>query len=183
MDFHPPEELHGEIVTLRRYRLTDRDALKAAIAASLESLRDWMPWGSATADGRIGGQLSRPGRRAVRRRRGCQLRDHAARGRSARRRLRTDAAHRSERAGDRVLGALRVSSAWHRHRVRTAAHQCGACSIWGSSRRDPLRAGQRRERRGRASFGIPPGSGQRWPGSTLAGKTGRMMIWIIEQPV
>ena len=44
MDFHPPEELHGEIVTLRRYRLTDHDALKAAIAASLEELRDWMPW-------------------------------------------------------------------------------------------------------------------------------------------
>ena len=44
MDFHPPEELHGEMVTLRRYRLTDRDELKAAIAASLESLRHWMPW-------------------------------------------------------------------------------------------------------------------------------------------
>jgi RimJ/RimL family protein N-acetyltransferase len=44
MDFHPPEELRGEIVTLRRYRSTDHDALKAAIAASLDSLRDWMPW-------------------------------------------------------------------------------------------------------------------------------------------
>jgi len=44
MDFHPPDELHGEVVTLRRYRSSDRDALKAAIAASLEQLRDWMPW-------------------------------------------------------------------------------------------------------------------------------------------
>jgi RimJ/RimL family protein N-acetyltransferase len=44
VDFHPPEELPGEIVTLRRYRLTDRDAVKAAIATSLDSLRPWMPW-------------------------------------------------------------------------------------------------------------------------------------------
>jgi RimJ/RimL family protein N-acetyltransferase len=44
MDFHPPDELAGEIVTLRRYRLSDRDEVKAAIAVSLDSLREWMPW-------------------------------------------------------------------------------------------------------------------------------------------
>ncbi len=44
MDFHPPDELRGETVTLRRYRLTDGAAVKDAIAASLDSLRAWMPW-------------------------------------------------------------------------------------------------------------------------------------------
>ena len=36
--------LRGEKVVLRRYRLTDSAAMKAAIAASLERLRPWMPW-------------------------------------------------------------------------------------------------------------------------------------------
>jgi RimJ/RimL family protein N-acetyltransferase len=44
MDFHPPDELRGPSVTLRRYRLSDAAALKDAIAASLDSLRQWMPW-------------------------------------------------------------------------------------------------------------------------------------------
>jgi len=44
MDFHPPEELRGTIVTLRRYRRDDGGALKDAIIASFESLRAWMPW-------------------------------------------------------------------------------------------------------------------------------------------
>jgi RimJ/RimL family protein N-acetyltransferase len=44
MEFHPSEELHGDTVVLRRYRLTDGAALKDAIAASLDSLRPWMPW-------------------------------------------------------------------------------------------------------------------------------------------
>lgn len=43
-DLHPPELLRGEKVTLRRYRLTDSAAMKAAIAASLDRLREWMPW-------------------------------------------------------------------------------------------------------------------------------------------
>lgn len=44
MEFHPPDALHGDTVVLRRYRLTDGAALKDAIAASLGSLRPWMPW-------------------------------------------------------------------------------------------------------------------------------------------
>src|SRR5580704_9839211 len=44
MEFRPPEALHGDAVVLRRYRLSDGAALKDAIAASLDSLRPWMPW-------------------------------------------------------------------------------------------------------------------------------------------
>lgn len=44
MSFSPPEELRGKLVTLRRYRLSDADAVKAAIAVSLDNLRGWMPW-------------------------------------------------------------------------------------------------------------------------------------------
>ncbi|MFZ0127852.1 MAG: GNAT family N-acetyltransferase [Candidatus Dormiibacterota bacterium] len=44
MQFHPPEALRGDTVVLRRYRFTDGAALKDAIAASLDSLRQWMPW-------------------------------------------------------------------------------------------------------------------------------------------
>ncbi|HSO95431.1 MAG TPA: GNAT family N-acetyltransferase [Acidimicrobiia bacterium] len=43
----PPPELHGRAVTLRRYRLSDRDALGEAIAASHDHLRRWMPWAQA----------------------------------------------------------------------------------------------------------------------------------------
>lgn len=44
MDLNPPEILHGPTVTLRRYRLDDAGAIREAIAASLETLRPWMPW-------------------------------------------------------------------------------------------------------------------------------------------
>ena len=40
----PPAELSGRLVTLRRYRLNDRDALWESIAASHDHLRPWMPW-------------------------------------------------------------------------------------------------------------------------------------------
>ena len=43
----PPAEISGPTVTLRRYRLTDRDALWESIAASLDHLRPWMPWAQA----------------------------------------------------------------------------------------------------------------------------------------
>jgi RimJ/RimL family protein N-acetyltransferase len=49
VDFHPPDELRGETVTLRRYRLTDSAAVKDAIAASIDSLRAWMPWAQSAA--------------------------------------------------------------------------------------------------------------------------------------
>ena len=44
VDFHPPDALRGKIVTLRRYAFTDSAALKQAIAASRDRLREWMPW-------------------------------------------------------------------------------------------------------------------------------------------
>jgi RimJ/RimL family protein N-acetyltransferase len=44
MDLQPPEALHGPTVTLRRYRLDDAPAVRDAIAASLDTLRRWMPW-------------------------------------------------------------------------------------------------------------------------------------------
>jgi RimJ/RimL family protein N-acetyltransferase len=43
----PPAELSGPTVTLRRYRLTDRDPLRESIAASHDHLRPWMPWAQA----------------------------------------------------------------------------------------------------------------------------------------
>jgi RimJ/RimL family protein N-acetyltransferase len=41
----PPEEITGDLVTLRRYRYPDdlKD-VHASIAASLDHLRGWMPW-------------------------------------------------------------------------------------------------------------------------------------------
>jgi RimJ/RimL family protein N-acetyltransferase len=58
MDFHPPDELRGTVVTLRRYRPEDRGAVKAAIASSLDSLRAWMPWAqSAPTDESVMGFL------------------------------------------------------------------------------------------------------------------------------
>ena len=44
MEWVPPDELRGTTVTLRRYRLSDRDALLEVLAASHEHLRAWMPW-------------------------------------------------------------------------------------------------------------------------------------------
>lgn len=44
MSFAPPETLERGPLTLRRYVLEDAPALKESIAASLESLRPWMPW-------------------------------------------------------------------------------------------------------------------------------------------
>jgi RimJ/RimL family protein N-acetyltransferase len=39
-----PEELRGELVTLRRYRLSDMDAVRESIDASFDELNRWMPW-------------------------------------------------------------------------------------------------------------------------------------------
>jgi ribosomal-protein-serine acetyltransferase len=39
-----PDELHGELVTLRRYRMSDLDAVREAIDASFDELSPWMPW-------------------------------------------------------------------------------------------------------------------------------------------
>lgn len=39
-----PETLPGDLVTLRRYRLSDIDAVRESIDASFEDLNRWMPW-------------------------------------------------------------------------------------------------------------------------------------------
>jgi len=58
MDFHPPEALRGATVTLRRYGPADSGHVKDAIAASLDSLQDWMPWAqSAPTDASVKGFL------------------------------------------------------------------------------------------------------------------------------
>lgn len=58
MDFHPPDEMRGRVVSLRRYRREDCGAVKSAIAASLDSLRAWMPWAqSAPTDESVMGFL------------------------------------------------------------------------------------------------------------------------------
>ena len=39
-----PDELRGDLVTLRRYRLSDMDAVRESIDASFDELNRWMPW-------------------------------------------------------------------------------------------------------------------------------------------
>ncbi len=39
-----PEELTDDLVTLRRYRLSDMDAVRESIDASFDELNRWMPW-------------------------------------------------------------------------------------------------------------------------------------------
>jgi RimJ/RimL family protein N-acetyltransferase len=182
MDFHPPEELHGEIVTLRRYRLTDRDALKAAIAASLEKLRDWMPWaqepptdasvasflepavaqfGSDAAANyaitlRFGGQLAG----------GCGL---------------------MPRIGPSALEiGYWVHSAYHRRGIATESARL--LTDVGLAAPGVRRVEIHCEQGNSASAGVARKLGYRLdrvndgpPDS--AGKTGRMMIWITEKPV
>jgi RimJ/RimL family protein N-acetyltransferase len=54
----PPRQIEAGPVMLRRLRATDAGAIAAAVAASLDYLRPWMPWATpAAADRR--GQLSR----------------------------------------------------------------------------------------------------------------------------
>lgn len=45
----PPERVDAGAVTLRRLRATDAGAIAAAVAASLDYLRPWMPWASPAA--------------------------------------------------------------------------------------------------------------------------------------
>jgi RimJ/RimL family protein N-acetyltransferase len=44
MWFNPPEELCGELATLRKYRASDAGALKESTATSHEHLSGWMAW-------------------------------------------------------------------------------------------------------------------------------------------
>jgi RimJ/RimL family protein N-acetyltransferase len=39
-----PDRLSGDVVTLRRYRSSDVDAVRESIDASFDELRQWMPW-------------------------------------------------------------------------------------------------------------------------------------------
>jgi RimJ/RimL family protein N-acetyltransferase len=45
----PPERINAGPVTLRRVRATDAGAIAAAVSASMEHLRPWMPWANAAS--------------------------------------------------------------------------------------------------------------------------------------
>jgi RimJ/RimL family protein N-acetyltransferase len=45
----PPERISAGPVTLRRVRATDAGAIAAAVSASMDHLRPWMPWANAAA--------------------------------------------------------------------------------------------------------------------------------------
>ena len=40
----PPDRLAGDVVTLRRYKTSDVEAVREAMDASFDELRQWMPW-------------------------------------------------------------------------------------------------------------------------------------------
>jgi ribosomal-protein-serine acetyltransferase len=44
MDVRPDEVIHHDLVTLRRYREDDLDALMEAVTESVDHLRAWLPW-------------------------------------------------------------------------------------------------------------------------------------------
>jgi RimJ/RimL family protein N-acetyltransferase len=54
----PPEQVDAGPVILRRIRATDAGAVAAAVGASLDHLRPWMPWATTDAAER-GSQLAR----------------------------------------------------------------------------------------------------------------------------
>jgi RimJ/RimL family protein N-acetyltransferase len=54
----PPDRVEAGAVVLRRVRASDAGAIAAAVGASLEHLRPWMPWATAEAAER-GNQLAR----------------------------------------------------------------------------------------------------------------------------
>jgi RimJ/RimL family protein N-acetyltransferase len=54
----PPERISAGPVTLRRVRATDAGAIAAAVSASMDHLRPWMPWANAAA-GERRSQLTR----------------------------------------------------------------------------------------------------------------------------
>ena len=52
-----PDHVESPRLTIRRWRPDDVDALSAAIVASVDHLRPWMPW---AADEPIGSARARP---------------------------------------------------------------------------------------------------------------------------
>jgi RimJ/RimL family protein N-acetyltransferase len=182
MDFHPPEELRGEIVTLRRYRLTDRDALKAAIAASLESLRDWMPWAQAPPTDASVATFLVP---AVEQFGGDAAANYAITLR--------DSGHFAggcslmPRVGPSALEiGYWVHSDHHRRGIATESARLLTNAAFGSPgvRRVEIHCDQGNA----ASAGVARGLGYRLDRvqdgpADAAGTTGRMMIWITERPV
>ncbi len=48
-DGDPPERVDAGAVTLRRVRSTDAGAIAAAVAASMDYLKPWMPWANPAA--------------------------------------------------------------------------------------------------------------------------------------
>jgi RimJ/RimL family protein N-acetyltransferase len=182
MDVYPPEELHGEIVTLRRYRLSDHDALKAAISASLEKLRDWMPWAQEPptdasvasflepAVASFGGEA--PFNYAI------TLRDTGAF---------AGGCGLMPRIGP---GALEIGywvhTAYHRRGVATDSARLltNAALALPGIRRVEIHCDQGNV----ASAGVARGLGYRLERTTdgtvdSAARTGRMMVWVTERPV
>jgi RimJ/RimL family protein N-acetyltransferase len=54
----PPDRVNAGDVVLRRVRASDAGAIAAAVGASLDHLRPWMPWATAEAADRVN-QLAR----------------------------------------------------------------------------------------------------------------------------
>jgi RimJ/RimL family protein N-acetyltransferase len=182
MDFHPPEELRGEIVLLRRYRLTDRDDLKAAIATSLESLRDWMPWAQEPPTDASVSSFLEP---AVERFGGDAAANYAITLRDTGQL--TGGCGLMPRIGP---GALEIGywvhSGHHRRGIATESARLLTNAAFGSPgvHRVEIHVDQGNA----ASAGVARGLGYRLdrvndgpPDAT--GKTGRLMIWITERPV
>jgi RimJ/RimL family protein N-acetyltransferase len=182
MDFHPPEELRGEIVTLRRYQLTDHVALKAAIEASLASLRDWMPWAQEPPTDASVATFLEP---AVEHFGGDSPTNYAITLRDTG--LFAGGCGLMPRIGP---GALEIGywvhSAYHRRGIATESARLLTNAAFGfpAVRRVEIHCDQGNA----ASAGVARGLGYRLdrvddspPDS--AGKTGRMMIWVTDRPV
>jgi RimJ/RimL family protein N-acetyltransferase len=182
MDFHPPEELHGEIVTLRRYRLTDHDLLKTAIAASLEELRDWMPWAQEPPTDASVSSFLEP---AAEQFGGDAAANYAITLRGG-----------GEFVGGCGLmprigpGALEIGywvhSGYHRRGIATESARL--LTNVGLAAPEVRRVEIHCEQGNAASAGVARGLGYRLDRVTdgpvdPAGKTGRLMIWITERPV
>jgi RimJ/RimL family protein N-acetyltransferase len=182
MDFHPPHELHGEIVTLRRYRLSDHDALKAAIAASLDNLRDWMPWAQEPPTDASVASFLKP---AVEQFGGdapanyvITLRDTGAF---------AGGCGLMPRVGPVALEiGYWVHSAYHRRGFATESARLltNTALLSAGVRRVEIHCDQGNT----ASAGVARKLGYRLERTTegpvdLAGRTGRMMIWVTERPV
>jgi RimJ/RimL family protein N-acetyltransferase len=182
MDFQPPDELRGEIVTLRRYRLSDRDALKAAIEASLASLRDWMPWAQEPPTDASVATFLEP---AVENFGGDAAAGYAITLRDTG--VFAGGCGLMPRIGPSALEiGYWVHSAYHRRGIATESARLltNTALVSPGIRRVEIHCDQGNA----ASAGVARKLGYRLERTTdgpvdLAGRTGRMMIWVTERPV